>query len=594
MAAALGLILVLQLGMAGKSFKAEGRRWPLPGLCLLAVALAALLAGPMLWEGARLARHAHRPAPGGTESTLYSQPPLLSLEMFLPNPLGFSFEDKNEFRGARFYGARNPYLVSVYVGLGLLPLAGLGLLAPRPRRSMFLLAGFLGFLVLSWGGHVPGLLRAMRWLPLLSWARYPQKFMIPASLLFILLGTIGLHRLFEMPAAASRASWKHHGWFLLPVLAVLGMALLVPEFSLRNLAPLGVLSLAAVFGSIAAGWHRPAAHRWTCRLAGLLLAADLVLANGFAVPLAPADTLRSPVPLLAAVQQDGAPPGSYRVAVEPHPANVPGGGADALWYMLFLKNAGFPYFGMTQGALYAFDLMLDQTQTWEMNALREGYLRRPLDQRVQLMQRLGVRFLISGNNYVHPGLAVVQAESLAPGCIFKVYRVAGARDRLAFYPAVAADASPDPAAAIDRLVSLPPDQVLMEGSVLPPDFGRLRSGGTPDTATLSSIDYESSRVTVEINCPTPGVLVLRDGFAPGWSAVVDGKPAPVHRTDAFFLGIALPPGNHRVEFRYRPMALPWLLLVSLAAGGGAVLGLLFGDRWCWSGLPHRQPDHEGC
>jgi hypothetical protein len=52
--------------------------------------------------------------------------------------------------------------------------------------------------------------------------------------------------------------------------------------------------------------------------------------------------------------------------VEPHPANVPGGGDDALWYMLFLKNAGFPYFGMTQGVQYAFDLMLDQTQTREM------------------------------------------------------------------------------------------------------------------------------------------------------------------------------------------------------------------------------------
>ena len=292
MAVALGLIFLLQLGMAWKSLDAEDRRRPPLGLILFSASLAALLAAPMLWEGARLARNAHRTAPAGAEATLYSQHPLLSLEMFLPNPLGFSFEDKNEFRGTRFYGSRNPYLVSVYLGLGVLPLVGLGLVAPRPRRASFLLAGFLAFLVLSWGGHVPWLFQVMHRLPLLSWARYPQKFMVPASLLFVLLGTTGLHRLFEMPATGPRASWKGHGWIVLPVLAVLGIALLVPEFSLRNLMPSGVLALAAVFGGVAAGWHWPAAHRWACHLAGLLLAADLALANGFAVPLAPADTLR--------------------------------------------------------------------------------------------------------------------------------------------------------------------------------------------------------------------------------------------------------------------------------------------------------------
>lgn len=592
MVPALGLVLLLQLGMAWKSSTPENGRWLPAGLILLAGLLAALLAGPMLWEGVELARGAHRTTTDESGSTLYSQHPLLSLEMFLPNPLGFSFQDKTEFRGARFYGVRNPYLVSVYLGLGLLPLAGLGLLAPRARRAWFLFAGFLAFLVLSWGGHVPGLLRALHGLPLLSWARYPQKFMIPASLLFVLLGTIGLHRLFEIPADKPWSSLKKAGWAVLPVLVVLGTSLLVPEFSLHKLVPLGALAAAAVIGLIMGGWERPSMRQWACHLAGLFLAADLALANGFAVPLAPADTLQGPVPLLSAIQRDGAPPGSYRVAVEPHPATVPGGGTGALWYMLFLKNAGFPYFGMTQGVLYAFDLMLDQTQTLEMNVLRDAYLQRPLDQRVRLMQRLGVHFLISRNNYAHPGLGVIRAEPLAPGCIFKLYRIAGARDRLTFYPAAAVDASPDPAAAIERLAELPPDQALMESAALPPDFGRMRSGGIPGSAVLSTIVYETDRVTAVVHCPAPGVLMLRDCFTAGWSVVVDGQEMPVRRADAFFLGVVLTQGRHRVEFRYRPTTPPWLLLASLAAGLGAIAGILFGDR-IGKGLPHGQPNRHG-
>jgi hypothetical protein len=592
MVAALALIFLLQLGVALGTGAGGSLRLAVPGLMLLAAVLAALLAAPMLWEGVQLARSAHRTESSGMDATLYSQHPLLSLEMFLPNPLGFSFEDKRLFRGSRFLGDRDPYLVSVYLGLGLLPLAGLGFSPPWSRRTLLLLGGFLVFLLLSWGDHLPGLVWLTHRLPLLSWARYPQKFMIPASLLLVLLGTSGWHRLFEAPSAGSPLPWKKCGWIVLPVLAVLGISLLIPEFSLRSLLPLGVAALAAVTGSAVAGWRRPAARRWACHLAGCLLAADLALANGFAVPLAPAAALRGPVPLLSSIHRPGVTPGSCRVAVEPHPASVPGAGADALWYMLFLKHAGYPYFGITQDTLYAFDLMLDKTQTLEMSILRDEYFRRPLDQRVALMKRLGVQFLISRSNYAHPGLAVVHAEPLAPGCVFKVYRVAGARGRLAFYPSAAAETPADPGAAIDRLVSLPPDQVLLNDAVLPRAASPPRPDGLPGPSTMSSVGYESDCVTATVSSQAPGVLVLRDCLTAGWTALVDGRPAPVRRVDAFFMGVALPPGDHRVEFRYRPTFPPWLYLLSLAVGLCLIAGLLSGRR-VGGGLSDRQPDHDG-
>ena len=36
----------------------------------------------------------------------------------------------------------------------------------------------------------------------------------------------------------------------------------------------------------------------------------------------------------------------------------------------------------------------------------------------------------------------------------------------------------------------------------------------------------------------------------GWSARVDGRPAPIHATDGLMLGLALPAGSHRVSLAY--------------------------------------------
>jgi uncharacterized membrane protein YfhO len=46
------------------------------------------------------------------------------------------------------------------------------------------------------------------------------------------------------------------------------------------------------------------------------------------------------------------------------------------------------------------------------------------------------------------------------------------------------------------------------------------------------------------------VLVVSDAWYPGWSATVDGKPAPLLRADYALVGVALPAGRHVVELRF--------------------------------------------
>jgi len=65
-----------------------------------------------------------------------------------------------------------------------------------------------------------------------------------------------------------------------------------------------------------------------------------------------------------------------------------------------------------------------------------------------------------------------------------------------------------------------------------------------------------------------GLLIVPDAFYPGWSAIVDGKPAPIVPVDSLFRGVFLPKGSHEVRFSYRPSSFHW----GLALGAMGMLG----------------------
>jgi len=60
-----------------------------------------------------------------------------------------------------------------------------------------------------------------------------------------------------------------------------------------------------------------------------------------------------------------------------------------------------------------------------------------------------------------------------------------------------------------------------------------------------------TRVTLNPEAPAPCWLVLSDAYYPGWSAAVDGRPAPLARANGAMRAVPLPAGKHRVEFTYR-------------------------------------------
>jgi len=70
-------------------------------------------------------------------------------------------------------------------------------------------------------------------------------------------------------------------------------------------------------------------------------------------------------------------------------------------------------------------------------------------------------------------------------------------------------------------------------------------------------------VTVRVETNQPGWLVLNDTYYPGWRAAVDGQPAEILRANALARAVAVPAGEHRVEFVYDPLSVKIGALVSL-------------------------------
>jgi hypothetical protein len=79
---------------------------------------------------------------------------------------------------------------------------------------------------------------------------------------------------------------------------------------------------------------------------------------------------------------------------------------------------------------------------------------------------------------------------------------------------------------------------------------------------------EIDNIVIRTECPSEGLLVLRDSWYPGWMATVDGKKVPVLRVNGCYRGVIVPAGEHRVRFVYRP-------ILVYASGAVSLLTALF-------------------
>jgi hypothetical protein len=165
---------------------------------------------------------------------------------------------------------------------------------------------------------------------------------------------------------------------------------------------------------------------------------------------------------------------------------------------------------------------------------------------------LGVRYLTvpTGVSPTLPGTLVAQDGG------YDLVEVTGWEPRASVVPAWSVVVSPDDAlrkateAGFDPSVSAILEQdpgIAQQGS------GSSGSGirGSQSRASATYAETNPENITVAVDAPSPAIVVVRNAFDPGWSATVDGRPAPLIPADFLLQGIAVEAGHHLILLTYR-------------------------------------------
>ena len=186
-----------------------------------------------------------------------------------------------------------------------------------------------------------------------------------------------------------------------------------------------------------------------------------------------------------------------------------------------------------------------------------------------LTEKYPWRHDLEGDSHIVTGRNLKAAYRYLPteaaGSAF-IHRNAGAlpRARLVGYPVYAKNLQ-EAAESVIRLGDKLRTQVVVE------DPTRSIPDESTVTGTARITEELPEKLVVVTDADKPSYLVLADTFDPGWSATVDGRPAPIYPAYIAFRAVALPSGRHKVVFTYRPAG----FLTGLALTGcGIVVALI--------------------
>ncbi|MEP7059586.1 MAG: YfhO family protein [Actinomycetota bacterium] len=196
-----------------------------------------------------------------------------------------------------------------------------------------------------------------------------------------------------------------------------------------------------------------------------------------------------------------------------------------------------------------------------------------------LVRLFGVRYLITlhGQQPVGaPGRVVMSADG------YDLVEVYGWEPRVSVVPAwtVSPDENRALAAVLDPSFN-PASSVVLEA-----DPGITATAPAPFTPPATRappvyVESDPEHIRLDVSATQPSIVLVRDSYDPGWSATVDGRPAPLLAADYVMQGVPVEPGHHIIELTYRDSAITTGLRASAAAWGSlfaALVGALILER----------------
>jgi hypothetical protein len=538
------------------------------GLVFMVLAMAQLLPSAELYSQSR--RQVPLPA---QEALNWSLNPLSLLNLFFLD----KEIDATISTGTRHFFHRAPsLLLSHYVGAIAIFGVCIGFLVGSVRERVVLSGAMIFSLLMALGKHTPVYPFLFHHLPFLNASRFPEKFFFITYALIFYASMRGLE--------AWLCDYKQNVKKAALALALLCVAsagsYIVLRFNVDVLANFiahqtNLKSIALIDPNqvvdLVANLERQLvlfsafflllilARKKIIRqsLGNVLLVSavfvDLTWAHrDYLFPLAP-DFIREDQHILTAPES-----ASYRVFYYPssrhiHPDSISVKGkpsfkeATALVFQNLLPNAGLLY-GIDY--MQEIDALARQPYTDFVNFADQLDLPRQL----QLLRALNVKYLVAFQPLTAEGLTLIRSF---PQYFSWLYRLDRAVPRVYVVNKVYVetftasilrrlardDFDPRTEVILDQTPSIQPQRALQVSAKI--------------------ARYENARVTIRASLDAAGILVLADSFYPGWNAYVDGKREGILRANLFFRAVALPAGEHTVEFRYEPMSFKIGLVISV-------------------------------
>jgi uncharacterized membrane protein YfhO len=114
------------------------------------------------------------------------------------------------------------------------------------------------------------------------------------------------------------------------------------------------------------------------------------------------------------------------------------------------------------------------------------------------------------------------------------------------------------------------------------------TNAVPGTASITQ--WRPKAIRIQTASAVPSVLLLNDRWDAAWRATVDGRETPILRANYLMRGVAVPAGDHTVEFLYAPpMRMLWVTLSAMAVALGIGTWLAFGAGRPGNGKPTADP-----
>jgi hypothetical protein len=99
-------------------------------------------------------------------------------------------------------------------------------------------------------------------------------------------------------------------------------------------------------------------------------------------------------------------------------------------------------------------------------------------------------------------------------------------------------------------------------------------------ATIKLVEYTPNFIKYTTENANKGIAVFSEIYYPkGWIATIDGKEAPIFRTDYTLRGLEIPAGKHTVTFKFEPSVVKTGSTIVLISGLGMLL-LIGGGVYC--------------